>query len=379
MKILFLTTEDSSFWSHRLPLARAARDAGAEVVIMTRSGKYRSRLENEGFRIIPWKISRRSLNPIREIFSFLQVLRAYIREQPDLIHHVALKPIVYGGIAARLWGRICTVNSVTGLGPVFINSTPLMVFLKFVLTSALRWVFRASNCVAILQNEDDRDLFVKQKIAMRERTVVIPGFGVDTEHFQPFPEPPGVPIVMLPARMQWEKGVGEFVAAAGELRARGALARMVLVGSPDPNNPGCITETTLKEWVSDGAVEWWGHQENMASVLCQSQVVCLPSYREGLPKVLLEASACGRAVVTTDTAGCSYAVRHGDNGLLVPMKDSRALATAILSLLQDNKMRIEMGANGRTRAVNEFSDKLVAYQTLSVYQDLFNGEVQSAT
>jgi glycosyltransferase involved in cell wall biosynthesis len=379
MKILFLTTEDSSFWSHRLTLARAARDAGAEVVIMTRSGNYRSRLENEGFRIIPWKISRRSLNPIHELFSFVQVLRAYIREQPDLIHHVAFKPIVYGGIAARLWGRICTVNSVTGLGPVFINSDPLMVFLRRVLTGLLKWVFRSSNCVVILQNEDDRDLFVKLKIVMRERTVVIPGFGVDTECFRPFPEPPGVPVVMLPARMQWEKGVGEFVAAASELRTRGASARMVLVGAPDPNNPGCITEAKLNEWVNSGAVEWWGPQENMPSVLNRSQVVCLPSYREGLPKVLLEASACGRAVVTTNTAGCSSAVRDGDNGLLVPIKNSQALAAAILRLLRDDELRTKMGASGRARAVNEFSDKQVAYQTLSVYQDLFNGEVESAT
>ena len=378
MKILFLTTEDSSFWSHRLALARAAKNEGAEVVIMTRSGKYHSRLEKEGFRIIPWKISRRSLNPIRELFSLMQVLKAYRLEQPDLVHHVAFKPIVYGGIAARLCGGISTVNTVTGLGPVFINSNPHMIFLRRLLTIVLKWVFRPVDCKVILQNGDDRDLLVKQRIAMRDKTVVIPGFGVDTDHFVPFPEPSGVPVVMLPARMLWEKGVGEFVAAASELRARGASVRMVLVGDPDPNNPGCINEAKLKEWVNSGDVEWWGQQENMPSVLCQSHVVCLPSYREGLPKVLLEASACGRAIVTTSTPGCSHAVRHGENGLLVPIKDSQSLAAAIFGLLGDKKLRTQMGARGRARAVHEFSDKLIARETLDVYQELFNFAEQSA-
>jgi len=378
VKILFLTTEDFSFWSHRLTLARAAKKAGADVVIMTRSGDYRSRLEKEGFRIIPWSISRLSLNPFRELHSFFQVLRAYRIERPDLVHHVALKPAVYGGIAARLCGTLPSVNTVTGLGPVFANSSPLMLFLRQVLTIALRWVFRAANCRVVLQNDDDRDLFVKRKIAIEEKSIVLPGFGVDIEHFVPIPEPSGVPVVMLPARMLWEKGVGEFVAAAKELRDRRAPARMVLVGEPDPKNPGCIAEAQLKEWVDSGVVEWWGQQHNMPSVLCQSHVVCLPSYREGLPKVLLEAAACGRAIVTTSAPGCAHAVRHGENGLLVPIKNSQALADAIFTLLGDAGLRRQMGAAGRTRAVREFSDGRVARRTLKMYQELLNGKWHSS-
>lgn len=377
MKILFLTTEDYSFWSHRLALARAAKNEGADVVIMTRPGEYRSRLEKEGFRIIPWSISRPSLNPFRELISFFQALAAYRLEQPDLVHHVALKPIVYGGAAARLCGGIPAVNAVTGLGPVFTNSSPLMLFLRRVLTSVLGWVFRAADCKVILQNEDDRDLLVKRRITMGEKTVVIPGFGVDTEHFVPLPEPSGVPVVMLPARMLWEKGVGEFVAAASELRARRVSVRMVLVGAPDPNNPGCITEAKLKDWANSGTVEWWGLQDNMPSILCQAHVVCLPSYREGLPKVLLEAAACGRAIVSTSVPGCAHAVRHGENGLLVPIKDSQALAAAVFSLLRNKRLRMQMGAAGRARAVHEFSDKQVSRQTLEVYQELLNGKWHS--
>jgi len=374
MKIVFLTTEDYSFLSHRLTLARAAKEAGAEVVIMTRSGRYRTHLEKEGFRIVPWQISRPSLNPLRELYSFFQVLRAYRRERPDLIHHVALKPIVYGCIAAWLCGRIPNVNTITGLGPVFTNSSAQMHLLRNALLSVFRWIFRPTNCRVILQNDDDRTLFARLKVSVEERTIVLPGFGVDTEHFRPIPEPAGTPVVMLPARMLKEKGVCEFVSAARHLKDWGVSARMVLVGAPDPRNLGCIAESQLREWEKTGVVEWWGHRHDMPFVLCQSNVVCLPSYREGLPKVLLEAAACGRAIVTTSAPGCADAVRHGENGLLVPIKDARALADAICTLLQNNDLRTKMGAAGRLRALREFSDERVARQTLEIYQRLMKGK-----
>lgn len=372
MKILFLTTEDSTFWSHRLALARATREAGAEVVIMARWGEYCERLQKEGFRVIPWKVSRRSLNPFREFYSFLQVLKVYREERPDLVHHVALKPIAYGGSAARLWRGIPAVNSVTGLGPVFIHSRPLMRAVRRCLTTALHWVFGASNCHVVFQNYDDRDLLVAQGTVPREKTVVVPGFGVDTENFVPLPEPGGVPIVMLPSRMLWEKGIREFVEAAAALRQRGVAARMVLVGAPDPNNPGCIGRERLKEWEESGVVEWWGKRNNMPAVLGQAQVICLPSYREGVPKVLLEAAACARPIVTTNAPGCSLAVRQGENGFLVPVKDSEALAAAITDLLRDRALRKKMGAAGRARAVQEFSEQRIARQMLDVYQFLLN-------
>lgn len=378
MKVLFLTTEDSTFWSHRLALAHATREAGAEVVIMVRWGDYCPRLEQEGFRVIPWKVSRRSLNPLRELYSFLQVLKVYREECPDLVHHVALKPIAYGGSAARLWGGIPVVNSVTGLGPVFIHSRPLMRALRYLLTSALRWVFRAPNCHVVFQNYDDRNLLVAQGTVPEEKTVVVPGFGVDTESFVPLPEPDGVPIVMLPSRMLWEKGIKEFVEAAAGLHQRGVNARMILVGAPDPNNPGCITATRLKEWQGSGVIEWWGQRTNMPSILGQAQVICLPSYREGIPKVLMEAAACSRPIIATNAPGCSLVVRHGENGFLVPVKDSEALATAIQALLEDKNLRRKMGAAGRARAMREFSQWRVARQMLDVYHALLTGSGHSS-
>jgi glycosyltransferase involved in cell wall biosynthesis len=374
MKILFLTTEDYTFWLQVSPLAVAAKREGADVVVMTRSGEYCSRLEESGLRIVPWSISRPSLNPFRELYSFLQVLKVYRREKPDLVHHIALKPIIYGGIAARLCDAIPAVATVTGLGYVFTSRTPFMWLLRQLLSTVLQRVFKFPNSKVIVQNDDDRDLLVAQKIVSPKKTVVIAGFGVNPNDFVPLPEPSGVPVVMLPARMIWEKGVGEFVKAAQELKSRCVLVRMVLVGAPDPRNKGCISETQLKTWVNSGFVEWWGPRDDMPAVLNQSNVVCLPSYREGLPKVLMEAAACGRAIVTTRAPGCAHVVRNDENGLLVPIKDPRALATAIDHLLRNESVRKQMGTAGRLRVVREFSDEKVAYQTMKVYEALMNGK-----
>lgn len=370
MKVLFLTTEGSSFWTHRLTLARRIASEGAEVVIMVRSSEYDRHLENEGFRVLPWEISRRSLNPIRELRSLLQVLRTYRNERPDVVHHIALKPIIYGGIAAGMCGDIPAVNNVTGLGPVFTNSSIRMRFLRRLLSGLLKWVCSTANCKMILQNQADRAEFVSRGITVPERTLVTAGFGVDTGHFIPLPEREGAPVVMLPARMLWEKGVGDFVAVARELRKQRAVVRMVLVGASDRNNIGCIAEPQLREWADEGIVEWWGQQANMASVLCESHVVCLPTYGEGLPKVLLEAASCGRPIVTTNAPGCSDVVGHEENGLIVPLRNPTALATALLRLLQDPGLRARMGAAGRERAVKHFSDRNVADQIVGVYQEL---------
>jgi len=374
MKLLFLTTEDSTFWSHRLMLARTAKAEGADVVIMTGLREHRSRLEEEGFRVISWDISRKSLNPFRELRSFFQVLKSYRTERPDLVHHIALKPIVYGSLAARLCGRVPTVNTVTGLGPVFTNTNLRIRVLRSILTKALRVCFRAANNRVIVQNEYDKKFLLEEGISAAEKTVVIPGFGVNTERFQPCPEPEGEFLVMLPARMLWEKGVLEFVEAARELRGRGSTARMVLVGAPDPDNPGCIPERQLREWTETASIEWWGKQTDMPKVLCRSHVVCLPSYREGLPNVLLEAGACGRAIVTTDAPGCSEVVKHGENGLLVPIRSSRALADAIQELLSDSVRRRQMGLEGRKRVATRFSEARLTRETLHVYTGLLNGK-----
>ena len=369
MKLLFLITEDWAFVSHRLSLARAARDAGAEMFVMTHLSDLRFELEKEGFTVIPWDMSRRSLNPFREVSAFLQVLRAYRRVRPDLLHHVALKPVVYGGLAAQLCGGTASVNAIAGMGHVFTNSNRRMRLLRRGLLTLLRLALGGNNTKTVLQNNENRALLIKEGVVPLSRTTIIRGTGVNIEHFVPRPEPIGSPIVLLASRLLWEKGIGELVEAARLLRTRSIKARFVLVGRLDPESPGSIPEAQITEWVKSRLIEWWGHHDDMAKVLTQASIVCLPSYAEGLPRVLVEAASCGRPIVTCDSPGCRDIVRHGENGLLVPIRDPDALARAIEMLISDRELRTRMGSRGREIAVREFDERIVIAQMLSVFKE----------
>jgi len=371
LKLLFLVTEDWYFASHRLQLARAARDAGAEVVVMTHFTHLHPILVKEGLKVIPWQLSRRSLNPLRELNAFFQVMKVYRRERPDLLHHIALKPIIYGGCAARLLGGIPSVNAIAGMGHVFMSPTWQMRLLRLVLLALLRLALGNENARAVFQNEENRAFLLREGVARLHTTDIIRGTGVNVKQFFPHPEPSGSPVVLLASRMLWEKGIGEFVEAARKLRERNVRARLVLVGKPDPENPGSITETQLHAWASSGLVEWWGHQDDMVKILTEANIVCLPSYYgEGVPRVLIEAAACGRAIVATDAPGCRDIVRNGQNGLLVPLHNSEALAQALETLISDPALRSHLGACGREIAVREFSEETVLAQMMAIYQRL---------
>ncbi len=371
MKALFLVTEDWYFLSHALPLARRLRDSGAEVVVMTRLQGLRDAIEAEGFRVIPWQVVRRSLNPFHELIAFSQVLRTYKSERPDLAHHSALKPIVHGGIAARLCGGIPSVNVVVGLGYVFASSTLKMRVVRWLLSGLLGIALRAKSAKTVFQNNDNRKELLELGVLIADHAVVIRGDGVDKQHFHSKPEPNGTPVIMMVSRMLWEKGVGDFVQAAEIIRQEGIKATFVLVGKPDPGNPGSIHESQLNTWCASGVVEWWGNRDDMPNVIGQSNIVCFPSfYSEGVPRVLLEAASCGRAIVTTDTPGCRDVVRHGENGILVPPHDPMALAGALKELIQDPQRRAKMAWTGRQIVVNEFSQGIVIEQMMEVYRSL---------
>jgi glycosyltransferase involved in cell wall biosynthesis len=223
------------------------------------------------------------------------------------------------------------------------------------------------------QNPDDLAVFIDKGIVSKEKTVLIKGSGVDTSIFKTTPEVEGLPVVVLASRMLWAKGIQEFVDAVRILSDSGVKARFALVGKSDPANPSAIPTDQLQSWNEGGVVEWWGHKSDMPGVFGQSHIVCLPSsYGEGVPKVLIEAAACGRAIVTTNTPGCREIVRHGENGLLIPVRDSKALADALRTLIENPDMRARMGARGREIAVAEFSEEKVIEQTLFVYGELLS-------
>lgn len=362
--MLLLATEDWYVVSHRLPVIRAARAAGFNVVVATRVQDHRTPIEEAGAQVIPVSLARSSRNPWREAATVRQLIKIYRTVRPSLVHHVGVKPILYGGWAARAAGVRHVIQAFAGLGTLYAESQQQRVK-RTVFETLVRPVTRQKRTVVLVQNEADSLTLVARGLSRPDAIHVIRGSGVDLTRFHPMPEPVGHPVVLMPSRLLRDKGVREFVAAARLLRGR---ARFVLAGAVDTANPSAIAESELREWTTEGVVEAWGHQTDMPSVLAQSNVVVLPSYREGLPKALLEAAAVGRAIVTTRTAGCSDVVTDGENGLLVPVKDVASLATAIVALLDDPELRHQMGQRGRTMVERDFSDSYVGAAHVDLYR-----------
>ena len=370
-KLLFFVTEDWYFLSHRLPIARAALHNGLDVLVVTKVNAHGERIKGEGFQLIPLNVHRSGKNPFRELLTFLSLILIYRREKPDIVHHVALKPVLYGSWAARLVGVPFVINALAGLGHVFIARGAKAFFLKKIVELAFRSVLSPKNVRTIFQNPDDLNTFIKEGLLPRGQTRLIKGSGVNTKIFSPAPKREGVPIVVLVARMLWTKGVGEFVEAAKILKEKGVAVRMLIVGTPDPMNPASIPDKTLCGWSASGIVEWLGHRQDIPDILKQSSIAVLPSsYGEGVPKSLIEAASTGLPIVTYDVPGCREIVKHEDNGFLLPPKDVLAMASAIEDLIKNPQLRSKMGKRSREIVEEEFSEEHVIRQTLALYKDL---------
>lgn len=370
-RLLFVVTEDWYFVSHRLPLAVAARKAGYRVAVATRVQDDAAPIVDAGVELLALQRWRRSsVNPLRELAAVAELRRVMRCWRPDLVHLVALKPVLYGGVAARLGDVAARVNALAGLGYVFLQRSVRARLLRPLVKFAFRWMLGGERVVTIVQNPDDRELLVRERLVEASHLRLVRGSGVDLRRFAAGEPPAGRPIVLLMSRMLWDKGVGEFVEAARRARGRGVDARFVLVGDPDAENPAAILASTLRAWIDEGAVEWWGRRDDAPAVLAQASIVVLPSYREGLPKVLLEAAASGRPMVATDVPGCREVVEHGVTGLRVPPRDGGALAEAIVQLLADPARCRQMGRAARALAEREFAVETVVARTLDVYREL---------
>jgi glycosyltransferase involved in cell wall biosynthesis len=369
-RLLFVVSEDWYFVSHRLHLAVRAAQAGYRVGVLCRISAHQALIEESGLEVFAWTLQRRCRNPLLEWRAVSEV-RAVLRSfRPDVVHAVALKPILYSALAAFA-GRPCgKVFALGGLGFVFSSRRLLARTLRPVIVLALRMAFRGASIRLILQNPDDAAVLLQAASVAPEKVRLIRGAGVDLSAFAVTAEPQGKLLVILPARMLWDKGVGEFVQAARILRERGLDARFALVGDRDEHNPACVPLLSLRTWESEGIVECWGHRKDMPAVLARAHLVCLPSHREGLPKVLLEAASCARPIVAFDVPGCRETVVSGSNGLLVPLGDVAALADAIETLAADASLRRRMGAQGRLMVERQFSQELVADQTMRVWREV---------
>lgn len=367
-KLIYFVTEDWYFCSHRLPLAVAVKAAGFDVAVITRVRDDAAKIREAGIRVIPFESERRSLNPIALIGAVIRLRRLYREEKPDIVHHVALKPVILGSTAAKLAGLSCVVNAVAGLGWLYSSSSRAAVIVGRPMRQVLKCLL--SHGKTIVQNPDDLAWLVG--VGVRGESIsLIRGSGVDVQEFRPVRPISGDPIVVLVARMLWDKGVGEFVEAANRIRQDGGRARFVLVGAPDNANPSAIPEAKLREWADEGAIEWWGKRSDVAEILAGAHIACLPSYYgEGVPKSLLEAAAAGLPIVTTDAPGCREVVLHDENGLLVTPRDVDSLADALMRLIGSPALRERMGRRSRELAMSEFSVDRVISATLGLYREM---------
>lgn len=373
--VLFGNT-DWYLYNFRLPLLHRLRDEGARLILISPPGPYGERLKSMGFDWRPLPMERRSLNPVNETRLLLHIARLLRTEQAAIIHGFTIKPAIYAGIAGRLAGVRGRVSAVAGLGFVFISDSLKARLLRPVVR-ALAWIaFGGRRARLIVQNPDDHAAFVGSGLAPPDRTHIIPGSGVDLTRFQisTRTRAPGEPLkVLLAARMLWDKGLAEFVQAARVLKAQGRDIRFLLAGQPDPGNPAACAPEDLARWTAEGVVEHLGHVEDMPGLLAEVDVVVLPSYREGLPKTLIEAAGCALPLVTTDVPGCREVVTHEQDGLLVAVREHKGLVEAIARLDDDPELRRRLGMAAREKALRLFDVEIVIRRTLDVYRELLAG------
>lgn len=374
MKIVLFANTDWYLYNFRRSLALALREQGHELVLLSPPGDYGERLRALGLDWRPLPMDRRSLNPLREARLLWHITRLLRRERVDLVHGFTIKCAVYGSLAAHLAGVPARVNAVAGMGYVFTSKDAKARLLRVPVRTLLRVALGGRGSRLVLQNPDDAALFERARLVDARNVRLIAGSGVDCSRFRSLREPlsgAGPARVLLAARVLWDKGVAEFVEAARQLRREGRSVVLQLAGQPDPGNPAAVPESDLRRWQDEVLVQWLGHVDDMPALLGGVDIVVLPSYREGLPKSLIEAAACERPLVTTDVPGCREVVRDGVDGLLVPARDATALALAIGRLLDDPAYARSLGQAARQRALERFDDRIVVRRTMLVYEELF--------
>src|SRR6266498_5200683 len=332
-RILLFANTDWYLYNFRLSLAKDLRAQGHEVILLSPPGNFQELLQGDGFQWLPFPLSRQGVNPVKEIWTLWMLYRIYRQIDPDIVHHFTIKPVIYGSLAAHVLRVPGIINSITGLGHLFIDSGAVTRLLRGI----AKWLYRINlyRTQVIFENPEDRDIFIQNRLLRADQSHLIMGTGVNVEKFHPTGKSNDTPVVLFSSRMLTTKGLLEFIEATRILKQKGLNARFALAGRTDPGNPASILEGQIDSWKQSGLVEWWGWQDDMPSALARADIFCLPSYREGVPNALLEACACGLPIVTTDTPGCRDVVTHGENGLLVPVKNAQAIAEALETLIVD--------------------------------------------
>ncbi len=369
-RLLYVVTEDWAFLSHRLPMARAARDAGFEVHVATRVNDGAAAIEAERFVLHPIPFARGSLSPFASFSTVAALRRVHRTVTPALTHHVALQACVLGMIAA-LGRRTTCVNAFIGLGYSFTANTAKARALRRLIGAALSFLIDRKRNIALVQNGDDLAALMSLGIP-KSRIALIAGSGIDVKRFTPLPEPIGPPTFGFVGRLLDDKGIRTLIAAHRLLRARGSDVRLLIAGTPDPANPASVTGEEAKSWNDEPGIAWLGQVGDIAGLWARAHVAVLPSRREGLPLSLMEAAACGRAMIASDVPGCREIVVAEQTGLLVPVDDAQALAAAMDRLAGAPELRMRYAAAARTLVVEKFAAEIIGRQTVALYRRLLD-------
>jgi glycosyltransferase involved in cell wall biosynthesis len=366
-KVLYVSHSSGFFVSHRLPLALRAREMGYDIAVAAPAGDSMDVLERHRIMWHPLPVKPRGFGLPNEVSTFFALNSLFRELNPDVVHNIAIRPVLLGTLAAKRTGVPRVVNAVSGLGYLFTASRPLA---KSAGIAAYRLLMRHPQMRVILQNREDLDFFKKHRMAPPKSLCLVRGSGVDVHKYAPCERPADQsPVIVQTSRMVGDKGVREFVEAACIVKSAFPRARFILVGAPFADNPSTLSESELREVNNQGVVEWVGHQDDVLPWLQLATIYCLPSYREGLPKSLIEAAACGLPLVTTNTTGCKEVVRDGENGLLVPVADAGALADAIRKLIENPALAASLGRQARQSAIDEFALEHVLDQQIGLYSD----------
>lgn len=366
-KILFIVNVDWFFLSHRLPLATEIIKRGFETHLACTLTSKKSLFNKYGIITHDLKMERSSISLISELIAFFRMKKIIDKVKPDIIHLISIKPIIFGGLISRMKRIKNVVISVSGLGYVYIGNDFKTRIIRLFISLLYRIAIQKDSFKIIFQNHDDLNVFLKMRAVKKNNTILIKGSGVDLFDFLPSVEPKGIPIVILVSRMLIDKGVREFSEAAKILKNRGKNIRMILVGCCDQGNPKTLKKEEIENWISKGYIEYWGYKDNISDIMKRSNIVVLPSYREGMPKSLLEAAASARAVITTNVPGCRDAIIPDVTGVLVPAKNAQFLADAIDDLINHPEKRCAMGKAGRKFAEESFDIRNVIDTHLRIY------------
>jgi glycosyltransferase involved in cell wall biosynthesis len=375
LKIILVANTDWYLFNFKRKLMEALRENDVELVLISPGGEYAHRLIKAGYRHLNWHVGRKSMTPWYEWNSISQIKAIYAREKPDLVQHFTVKPVLYGSIAAIDEHVPALCNAITGRGYLLESPDRMASLIRPFIWKLYQRAFLHENSRVIFETPADEAFFLENNVVRPGQNRLIEGVGVDEIRFSPRPEPAGIPVITYVGRLLQSKGIETLVEAARKLKSVCSF-RLVFAGDTDPGNPTSISQKQIQEWVEAGLVEWIGWQSDMNKVYAQSNLVVLPSLTEGVPTVLLEAAASGRAIVASDIPGCRIVVEDGLNGLIVPVNDAEALAAALERLIKDADLRQQMGKAGRERVLNHFTASHIVAETLQVYNELLGADLK---